>query len=197
MRVLPVALAFNLLGACAALPMANHDVFMKLWVHAAAVLGLFLSEQLVYKLFSNKIVSQYEVGRGLTMHQNGVGKFYNSNFDEEGAKRRDRYGFGLQCSERLAQAGEIRRVGEDGKAGIPAKFGRAVKHARLSAQEQGADAMRSHRRKDFAYRVRNQVNLPARDKSATVSRFPASVAPVCADTTLPIRRQPVLPAESW
>jgi hypothetical protein len=35
--------------------------------------------------------------------------------------------------------------------------------------------MLAHRKKDFVYRVRNQVILPARDRSARVSRFPASV----------------------
>jgi hypothetical protein len=54
--------------------------------------------------------------------------------------------------------------------------GRAVKHARLPAHEESADVVRAHRRKDFAYRVRDQASLRARDKSATVSRFPASVA---------------------
>jgi hypothetical protein len=33
------------------------------------------------------------------------------------------------------------------------------------------------RRKDFAYRVRDQVSLPGQDTSAIVSRFPASAGP--------------------
>src|SRR6266568_924117 len=56
-------------------------------------------------------------------------------------------------------------------------LGRAVEHARLSAHEQGADAVRAHRRKDFAYRVRDQVSLRARDRSARASRSPTSVEP--------------------
>ena len=91
-------------------------------------------------------------------------------------ERWDGDGFGPQFGERPAQAREVRGVGEDGEVGVAAKLGRAVEHARLSAHEQGADAVRAHRRKDFAYRVRNQVSLPARGRSARVSRFPASVA---------------------
>jgi hypothetical protein len=90
-------------------------------------------------------------------------------------KRRNGDGFGLQFGERLAQTREIGGVGEDDKTSVAAKLGRAVKHARLSAHEQGANALRAHRRKDFAYRVRDQVSLRARDRSAKVSRFPASV----------------------
>ena len=91
-------------------------------------------------------------------------------------KRRDGDGFGLQVRQRLPQPREIGRVGEDGEVRVAAKLGRAVEHARLSAHEQGADAVRAHRRKDFAYRVRDQVSLRARDRFARVSRFPASVA---------------------
>jgi hypothetical protein len=35
--------------------------------------------------------------------------------------------------------------------------------------------VRADRRKDFAYRVRDQVSLRARGRFATASRFPASV----------------------
>ena len=92
-------------------------------------------------------------------------------------KRRDGDGFGLQFGQRLSQPREVGGVGEDGEVRVAAKLGRAVKHARLSAHEQGADAVRAHRRKDFAYRVRDQASLPARDRFARASRFPASVEP--------------------
>jgi hypothetical protein len=82
---------------------------------------------------------------------------------------------GAQFSQRLLQSRQIGGVGKDGEIGVAAKLGRAVKHAGLPAHEQGADAVRAHRRKDFAYRVRDQGILPARDRSAKVSRFPASV----------------------
>jgi hypothetical protein len=82
----------------------------------------------------------------------------------------------LRIRKRFAQTREVRGVGEDGEVRVAAKLGRAVKHARLSAHEQGADAVRAHRRKDFAYRVRDQVSLRARGRFARVSRFPASVA---------------------
>jgi len=93
-------------------------------------------------------------------------------------KRRDRDGFGLKFSERFLQPGEVRSIGKNNEIRVPAKLRRAVKHARLSAHEQGADAVHAHRRKDFAYRVRDQVSLPKRDKFAKASRFPASVPPV-------------------
>jgi hypothetical protein len=45
-----------------------------------------------------------------------------------------------------------------------AKFRSAVKHARLSAHQQAADAMTAHRRKDCLCRVRVQVSLLAKEK---------------------------------
>src|SRR5665647_2052408 len=90
-------------------------------------------------------------------------------------KRRHSDGFSLQFRQRPPEPREIRRVGEDDEIRVAAKLGRAVKHARLSAHEQGADAVRAYRRKDFAYRVRDQVSLQAREMFARVSRFPASV----------------------
>ena len=92
-------------------------------------------------------------------------------------KRRDGDRFGQQIGEGPAQPGDVGGVSQYRKVRVAAKLGRAVKHARLSAHEQGADAMRVHRRKDFAYRVRDQVSLPARDSFAKASRSPASVAP--------------------
>jgi hypothetical protein len=52
-------------------------------------------------------------------------------------------GFGLQFSQRLAQPCRIRHIGEDSEIRVAAKFGRAVKHAGLSAHKQGADAVRA------------------------------------------------------
>src|SRR5882672_5714969 len=68
-------------------------------------------------------------------------------------------GFGLKLSHRFPQTREVGGVCENGEIGIAAKLGRAVKYAGLSAHEQGANAVRAHRRKDFAYRVRDQVSL--------------------------------------
>ena len=84
-------------------------------------------------------------------------------------------GLGAKLCQRLSQPREVGGIGEDGEVRVAAKLGRAVEHARLSAHEQGADAMRAHRRKDFAYRVRDQVSLQVRDTFATIFRFPASV----------------------
>ncbi len=50
----------------------------------------------------------------------------------------------LQSNHGLPQAREIRSVGRNGEVRVAAKFGRAVKHARLPAHEQDADAVRAH-----------------------------------------------------
>ena len=71
---------------------------------------------------------------------------------------RDRFGF--QFCKRRAQANKVGRIGQNGKIRVAAKFRGAVEHARLPAHEERADAVRLHRRKDFAYRVRDQVHLP-------------------------------------
>ena len=70
--------------------------------------------------------------------------------------------FGLEILECCLQTDEISGVGEDDEIGIAAKFRRAVKHAGLTAHEQGADAVLLDRRKDFEYRVRDQVSLRER-----------------------------------
>ena len=90
-------------------------------------------------------------------------------------ERRDRNELGLELGERGAQSREVGGVGENGQVCIAAKLGCAVEHAGLTAHEEGADAVLLNRRKDFAYRVRDQVSLQARDKPARASRFPASV----------------------
>jgi hypothetical protein len=87
----------------------------------------------------------------------------------------DSDGLCLQIREGLMESGKIGVVGEDDEVGIAAKLGTAVEHAGLAPHEQGADAVRADRRKDFAYRVRDQVSLRARGRFATASRFPASV----------------------
>jgi len=53
-------------------------------------------------------------------------------------------GFGEKFVQCFSETREVRRVSQDGEIRVAAKFGRAVKHARLSAHEQGADAMRAH-----------------------------------------------------
>jgi hypothetical protein len=103
---------------------------------------------------------------------------------------------GLQIVKRLSQPGKVVTIGKNGEIGVAAKFGCAVEHARLAAHEQNADAMRAHRRKDFAYRVRDQARLRAPGMPAIASRFPASAEQALAGTTRPIPLQPTLPAES-
>ena len=91
-------------------------------------------------------------------------------------KRRNGDGVGLKFGQCLAQPHQICGIRQNQEVGIPAKLGCAVEHARLSAHEQGADVMRAHRRKDFAYRVRDQGSLRGRDRFARASRFPSSAA---------------------
>src|SRR2546421_12731150 len=84
--------------------------------------------------------------------------------------------FSAQLRQRFAQPDEVGSVSEDGEVRVAAKLGCAVEYARLSAHEQGANAVRAHRRKDFAYRVRDQVSLQGPSTFARVSRSPANVA---------------------
>jgi hypothetical protein len=60
------------------------------------------------------------------------------------SKRRNGNGLGAQIGERPPEPREICGIGENGEVGVAAKLGRAVKHARLTAHEQGADAARAH-----------------------------------------------------
>lgn len=83
----------------------------------------------------------------------------------------------LQIRKGAAEAGEIASVGEDDEVGVSAKLRRAVEYARLSPHEEGADPVRLHRRKDFAYRVPDQAVSPTTNRSATASRSPASARP--------------------
>ncbi|MFZ9938061.1 MAG: hypothetical protein ACO3JG_13540, partial [Luteolibacter sp.] len=75
---------------------------------------------------------------------------------------------GLQFVQRCLKAPQILRFGEDGEVHVAAKFRSAVKHARLAAHEQAADAMTTHRRKDCQCRVRVQESLQG------IGRFPTS-----------------------
>ena len=76
-----------------------------------------------------------------------------------------------------AEAGEIASVGEDDEVSVSAKLRRAVENARLPSHEEGADPVRLHRRKDFAYRVPDQAVSPTTNRSATASRSLASARP--------------------
>lgn len=72
-----------------------------------------------------------------------------------GSKGRDGDGTSLQLCEGPSQPRQVLGIGEDGEVGIAAKFRRALEHARLAAHEEGLDVVLAHRRKDFAYRVRD------------------------------------------
>src|SRR5437870_650977 len=90
-------------------------------------------------------------------------------------KGRNGNAVGLQIAERGAQEFKILWLGEDSEVRVAAKLRRAVKHAGLPAHQQGADLAGCHRRKDFAYRVRDQASLPSANRPPRVSGFPASV----------------------
>jgi hypothetical protein len=109
----------------------------------------------------------------LTAKMNGVA--FAKVFQLE---RRNSDGSGLEFGESFPETSKIGGVGKNCQIGVAAKLGCAVKHAGLTAHEQSANAVPSHRRKDFAYRVRDQANLQGRDRFAIVSRFRSSVAPV-------------------
>ena len=55
-RVLLVACMFICLGQFAALPRVTHRTFMEFWPSVAAVLGLFLAEQFIYRFYSRNII---------------------------------------------------------------------------------------------------------------------------------------------
>src|SRR5579862_580971 len=90
-------------------------------------------------------------------------------------KLRNSDDIGLKFSQCLSQSHEVGRVRKNGEVRVAAKLGCAVKYARLSAHEQGANAVCAHRRKDFEYRVQDQASLPVRHRFARVFRSPASV----------------------
>jgi hypothetical protein len=51
-----VAFAFMCLGEFAALPRATHENFKGFWTTVAALLGVFLAEQFIYRYYSKKII---------------------------------------------------------------------------------------------------------------------------------------------
>ena len=55
-RVVLVAVTFICLGQFVALPLASHETFMEFWPNVAAVLGLFLAEQFIYRFYSRNII---------------------------------------------------------------------------------------------------------------------------------------------
>ena len=80
-----------------------------------------------------------------------------------------------------------------GQVCIAAKLGCAVEHAGLAAHEEGADAVLLDRRKDFAYRVRDQASLPASGNRPRVSRSRPTARRASGGTNPPIPRRQVVP----
>jgi hypothetical protein len=90
-----------------------------------------------------------------------------------------------QVGESGAESGQVGGVGNHGEVDVAAKLRRAVRDARLAAHEQALHVVPAHRRKDFAYRVRDQAILPDRDRRPTVWRSPPSAGPASSGTTPP------------
>jgi hypothetical protein len=55
LRVSLVGVALVFLGACVALPHADHRGVMLFWVNAAVAVGLFIGERLVYIIYRRRI----------------------------------------------------------------------------------------------------------------------------------------------
>jgi hypothetical protein len=98
----------------------------------------------------------------------------------------------LQIGESGRKSLEVCRACEDGEVGVAAKFGRAVQHASLPAHEQGADVILRDRRKDFAYRVRDQATLRGQGMWTTVLRSRRNADAGSGDTSRPIPARPPL-----
>ena len=101
--------------------------------------------------------------------------------------------FGLKILHRQQKTLAVLRAGKNREVRIAAKLRRAVQYASLAPHQQAADLALAHRRKDFAYRVRDQGRLLVRGMSARDGRFPSSVEPESTDTTRPTPRRQALP----
>jgi hypothetical protein len=56
LRVSLVSIALTFMGSCLALPKADQRGVMIVWSYAAATVGLFIGERLVYRVYSKRIV---------------------------------------------------------------------------------------------------------------------------------------------
>lgn len=92
----------------------------------------------------------------------------------------------LQIGEGPSQAREVGGASEYGEVGVAAELGCAVQNAGLATHQQRAHPSRFDRRKDCAYRVRDQAILRGRGTSATASRSPGSAAAGRGRTSRPI-----------
>lgn len=85
----------------------------------------------------------------------------------------------------LSRYSPPRSASEDDHVGtVAAKLRSAVQHAGLAAHQQVPDLPRRERRKDFANRVRDQVNLPRSNRMPTVSPSPATARAASGHTIL-------------
>lgn len=100
-------------------------------------------------------------------------------------KRRRRNAVRVQFPHCAFEALKVRRLGQNGKIHIAAKFGRAVQDAGLTAHQQGLNMVSGHRRKDFVNPVRDQGNLQWKGNAPKVRRFGSSVPAGSSDTNRP------------
>src|SRR5437870_7018262 len=82
--------------------------------------------------------------------------------------------FGLQFIHCFAKPRQILWGRQDCEVRIAAKLGCAVEYARLAAHQQRANSVRANRRKDFEYRVPDQVNRPISNTYPRVFPIPAN-----------------------
>jgi len=100
-------------------------------------------------------------------------------------KRWHRDAFGLQPGQCEIQPAEIPGIHQDHEVRIAAKFRRAVQDARLPAHQEGLHFVLANRRKDFAYRVRDQGNRPILGTTARDGKSPPIARRESSDTTPP------------
>ena len=112
-------------------------------------------------------------------------------------ERGHRDDLGAEVGEGFSQAREVCRASEDGEIGVAAELGGAVQDAGLSSHQQRAHPPRFDRRKDCAYRVRDQAILRGRGTSSTACRSPGSAAAARGRTSLPILGLPHPRRAAW
>jgi len=113
-------------------------------------------------------------------------------------KLRNRDTIGLLFNYSRSEAIQVRFVGRNHNIAIAAKLRCAVEHARLAAHKQVAYLVAGKRRKDFDYRVRDQVSHQLLSRTATTLPTHASApAATCSTTLAKILHRRELPRVPW
>jgi len=56
LRVSSIGIGLFVVGACFALPKADHRGVMMFWFYAAVALGLFIGERMAYRIYAKRII---------------------------------------------------------------------------------------------------------------------------------------------